>query len=67
MNIYIWRRVKKLTDRYHEEGGVVAVAATLEGARNIVGKPLPEPDFVYVLADPEAPEVVVVFPDSGCC
>lgn len=70
MNIYIWENVGKLTDEYHDGGAFVAIAPTLDAARE--ASPIgcsartDEPTAQYTLADSEAPRSFV-FPDSGCC
>jgi len=70
MKIYIWRNVEKLTTRWHDDGGFVAVAESLEAARAMspeeCGARVTEPDAEYELAD-GVPAAEFVFPDSGCC
>lgn len=67
---------------YHEEGGLVVVTSGYPndavpsgvGDRYTVGRGddvvekfgLPEPDLVFTVPD-DSPDVVVVFPDAGCC
>lgn len=72
MNVYVWQCVAKCTDHYHEEGGVVVVAASVERARELAAAQ------GCKISDEEAhdaeipcaagePERVFIFPDSGCC
>lgn len=35
MNIYIWRNVTNMTDRFHSEAAVLVVAETVERARQL--------------------------------
>lgn len=79
MNIYIWDTVSDATTRYHDGGGIVVIAATLERARELLsGERVPakceaftqEPDLTLPLAaiDGAATEEhVFVFPNAGCC
>jgi hypothetical protein len=41
VKVFVWRRLENLTDSYHSEGGAVAVAETLDRARELfrTGKP----------------------------
>jgi hypothetical protein len=74
MNVYIWKRIDQATTNYHSEGGVVAIAATEERARQLAeaseeGCRFGEnekPDVVQAVAD-GAPEFVYIFQDAGCC
>ena len=36
MNVYIWQRVDHLTHNYHDEGGIVVIAHSLDRAKEIV-------------------------------
>lgn len=77
MKVYIWKRRDRMTDNYHDEGGAVAVAPTLDAARIALKKcdgGLPEdsqalttdPDITLDVAN-DVPEYAEVFPDAGCC
>ena len=76
MKIFIWRNVKKLTDNYHDDGGVIVVAETVERAMDLVPytgdgerttRVLGPPDSIYTLPVGVSEEKVTVFPDNGCC
>lgn len=78
MRLYLWRYVDYISGSYHHEGGVVAVAASLERARELIkakrerrqekdcGALTVDPDLVYSIED-SAPETVEIFPNAGCC
>lgn len=75
MYIFIWEDVKNLTGRYHDGGGLVIVAESLDKARAAYlrdeGKTdcsalTVPPNRVITCADHESPSVFV-FPDAGCC
>lgn len=70
MKVFIWSRIEKCSDNYHEEGGVVVFAMTEERARKIANK------NGCRIADSEKPddvrgasgnEKVYLFLDAGCC
>jgi hypothetical protein len=74
VNLYVWERLQGLTDSWHDGGGVVAVAADLGRARELVreraqgdcegiGEP---PDYTYEVSDDDG-ERVIIFRDAGCC
>lgn len=81
MNIYVWKYVGGLTSAYHDEGGVLAVAATKERAVELIEAAAEnydddcparrsaglaeDPDLV--LPTEPADERVMIFPDAGCC
>lgn len=73
MKVFIWVRVDKCTDNYHEEGGVTVIAEDEGRARtlanSIKGCAIRQdemPDRV-VEADPSELEGAFIFPDAGCC
>ena len=72
MNIYIWHRIGQASAMYHSGGGVVVVADTEARARalanandgtSIAPEELPD----HVLGTSSTDELVLVFPDAGCC
>ena len=76
MKLFIWERVDHVTDRWHDDGGIVVVAADLDKAREEMhAHAIPvdceayriDPDCVYQVADTDEPGVVAVFPNAGCC
>lgn len=73
MKIYILR-VEKLTDRYHENGGLAVIARDLDHAKEVI---LEDPEIQptdeewesaesFELAGEPEPKFWV-FPDAGCC
>lgn len=76
MNIYIWFDVNDLTDRYHNSGGLVIIASSLESARESFLKEHPEqdkcemfiiePDETFAL-NGNVTNRVYRFQDAGCC
>lgn len=74
-NCYVWKRVQRLTNNYHPQGGVVVIAETLEQAHSLIlendevekeAYTSNEPDLMLVLNDHHDPQVII-FPDTGCC
>ena len=75
MKLFIWRNLRQVTDRYHDDGGVVVVAETLQAARALIPRVVRDgdtemaigaPDAEYELRGSDTPRAFV-FPDSGCC
>jgi len=76
MKIYIWFDVSGLTYHYHDNGGLVIIAPSLEKAREFFLVEHPEqaecemltiePDEVLDLKD-EITSRVYRFQDAGCC
>ena len=75
MKLFVWNRVDHATDNYHDEGGVMVIAETLDRARELLkgktgkderpcGALTKEPDLVR---ECEGPDYIGVFPDAGCC
>jgi hypothetical protein len=72
VNVYVWKEVKKCSDSYHEEGGVVVFAGTEDEARQLANaeagcaiEPQEQPDEVRACADGE--KKVFIMPNAGCC
>jgi len=72
MNIYIWERIQKCSNRFHPAGGVVIFSSTLERAIELAKESGCEfeegeetPDFTAKAC--HATERVFIFPDAGCC
>lgn len=76
MNVYVWQRLKRVSGNWHSEGGVVAVAGSLDEARELARTEMSDveepdifaaqPDASYVIDGNPMPRVFV-FPDAGCC
>lgn len=76
MYIFIWFDVNGLTDRYHDSGGLVIIASSLEAARESFRKEHPEQDKCEMFdVDPDETfelkgdisNRVYRFQDAGCC
>lgn len=81
MNVYVWDYLKRMSDSYHDDGGVVVVAESVEKARELLRTkdehgytPVPgdsdvfdrEPEVTYPTAG-EVAARVFTFPNAGCC
>ena len=72
VKLFVWNEANAATDNYHSGGGIVAIAPTLERARELIGAEAPEncealtkePDLTRECA---GPEYVAIHPDAGCC
>ncbi len=68
MKVYVWVRIEKCTDNYHEDGGVVVIAESEERARELANKK----EGCFICED-EKPEIVgfeekvFIMPNAGCC
>lgn len=72
MKVFIWERVYKCSDNYHDSGGVVVFSENEERARELANqkngcaiRPDEMPDDVRVVDGGE--EAVYIMPDAGCC
>lgn len=72
MNVYIWQRVRRCSNNYHSEGGVVVFADSEIEARSIANcetdcsiEDDELPDEVRQCADGQ--KRVFIMPDAGCC
>ena len=71
MKIFIWKSIEKATDNYHEGGGLAVIAISEEKARLLAAaegaklKAEEKPDFICKIVG--ADEMVMIFPNSGCC
>lgn len=71
MKAFLWHQIDKVSDNYHEGGGVIIVAETIDRAREIalVGDEKMsidgEPDYIFDSDLIE--EKVIPFPNAGCC
>lgn len=74
MKVIIFEYVSELTNRYHDDGGLVIIAKDIESAKALISKdeyirPTEEEwekAIIYDLKD-EVEERYFVFPDAGCC
>lgn len=72
MKVFIWQRVDKCSNYYHEEGGVVVFAATEERARELAnthdGCSIRDDELPDAVRDVSSgDECVFIMPDAGCC
>lgn len=76
MHVFIWHYIGELTGSYHNEGGAVVVAETVERARELLearehtrlADDEQDPDVTYKLGGrKKIEEAVYIFPDAGCC
>jgi len=73
VNVYIWERIEKCSSNHHGEGGVVVFANSENRAREIANaepgcsiQATELPDHVMEIVNADD-ELVVLFPDAGCC
>lgn len=73
--MYVWQYVEGLTCNYHDGGGALVIAESLEFARRLLqetdgvstscGALTEEP--TYSASVEEEGDRVFIFPDAGCC
>ena len=74
MKIYVFERIDKCSDNYHEEGGLVVIAKDVEHAKELLKTDNSievtdkewEDVESFALADNVEPKFWVM-PDAGCC
>lgn len=70
LKAFVWMDVERLTENYHDGGGCVVIAKTLEEARQHLPSGCEaqskDPDDVYELKGKVNP-IAYIFPDAGCC
>lgn len=76
MLLFLWQNVGGVSFSYHDGGGLMVVAKSLEEARTLLksasdvpedcGAHTSDPTKVYSLKGKHVPEVRV-FPNAGCC
>lgn len=77
MKIFIWSYVGGLTSNYHDGGGLMVAAPSLEAARVLMrdnanipsacGAYHDAPTHAWDLTDDALESTVLSFPDAGCC
>jgi len=71
MTVFVWQNVT-VSDHYHSEGGLLVIADTERRARELAYKTPnvdvgnDQPAYAWPLAG-DADELVLTFPDAGCC
>lgn len=73
MKLFIWDYVSNATGNYHDEGGIIVIAETLDRAREMIGAAKEREACEALTKDPdltrecEGPEHIAVHQDAGCC
>ena len=75
MNMYIFENADKVSDNYHEGGGLAIVAADIEHVKQLVEATngtvrLSDDDIKQVTVYPlkgKHEAKIFAFPDAGCC
>lgn len=80
MKLFVWDRIKKVSDEYHEDGGLLIIAESEKRARQMAKEyvtyfyktiiypiDLKEHEKPTLIRECEGPEFIITFPDSGCC
>lgn len=73
--MFVWENVSGLTTSYHDGGGTVVIAESLDAARDLLKSDgvvssgsevfTQEPDYTASVVSEE--DRVFIFPDAGCC
>ncbi len=74
MKLFIWNSVDQVSSSYHDGGGLLVAARSLDEAREKVKENLSqgcgalkdEPDHIVDIVNSES-DLFCVFPDAGCC
>jgi hypothetical protein len=73
MVLLVWKKVDKVTTRWHDYGGLLVIAESLEAARDKIRSECPE-GCGALETEPElslrvegVSEQLIVFQDAGCC
>lgn len=74
MKLFIWMYVGQVSSSYHDGGGLLVAARTLEEARQRIKDELSdgcgalqdEPDHIVDIVN-DSSDLFCVFPDAGCC
>jgi len=83
VKLFIWQMLNKVSNNYHEGGGLVVIAESLERAVELAEAPQPkrylsdEMELGVVVVNDEPTRIidcaateaegVFIFPDAGCC
>ena len=72
--MYVWERVSGLTSNWHDGGGTLVVADSLEFARELLQANGVSKSCEALTEEPNIStsveineDLVVIFPDAGCC
>lgn len=72
MKLFVWTDVVWVSNNYHNDGGIIVIAETLDRAREMLPTfedgvceaKTKEPDLIR---ECEGPEYIEVHPNAGCC
>lgn len=73
MNVYIFEHIDKLTQNYHNEGGLVIIAKDKKSAKKLINTnthievTAKEWENVIIYSVNATEEKLYIFPDAGCC
>lgn len=75
MNVYVFERIGKVSDREHKEGGLMLVAESEGRAKDIIADNSAEievtaeewAEVLVIAAHEDTEECLITFPDAGCC
>lgn len=73
MKLFMWDCVRRATGSYHDEGGIIVIAETLERAREMVAADKERVNCEALTTNPdlirecEGPEHIAIHQDAGCC
>jgi hypothetical protein len=73
MHLFVWENVSLITTSWHDGGGLLVIAPSLDQAREIIRKKCPE-GCEALTAEPALTcqvdhyeSLLMLFPDAGCC
>jgi hypothetical protein len=78
VTIWVWKNLDRVTNNYHDSGGVVVSADFWSDAIKLLREATPEffnladeeltsPDHVFSPGINTGPDKVIIFPNAGCC
>jgi hypothetical protein len=72
MKLVVWNRLVHVTDNWHSEAGVTAIASSVDAAWAALQLVAPKakektPDWVQDIEAEDTTVRVWIFPDAGCC
>jgi hypothetical protein len=70
--MFVWEYVSGLTNNYHDGGGCLVIADSMEAARSLLISSGAKSGLVGICPDYTASvdaieDKVIIFPDAGCC
>lgn len=74
MKIFVWERASKVSDFYHDEGGLLIVAKDearaeelINAEQDVIVTAEEWKDVIVIEAQADEQERLITFPDAGCC